>query len=168
MRATTTLSDEQMRIAAQIGVERYLWQIRKYGAAGGSSWHGVDNDKNGWQIHIDGACAELAVAKFLGIPYDGGMIGNLGEPDVGPYQVRSTSYATGCLLVRDKDDPDEIFIMAITKLPKIILCGWMYGHEAKQDKFLTDKGNGRKKSYFVPQDQLRPMDTLQSVVEAEL
>ncbi len=105
-----------------------------------------------------GACGEIAVAKHL----DGWFV-----PGVNTFhkvadcmkniEVRSTTIATGCLIVRDNDDNGRKYILAIVASPSVKLIGWMYGKNAKVDKFKRDPGS-RRQAWFVPQDQLYSMN----------
>jgi hypothetical protein len=118
-------------------------------------------------IDVQGAHAELAVAKGLGLKWDGQFF-NLDEwfdwrtdgHDVSGLEVRSTHHPDGCLILHPKDKDDSPFILVLThKAPDYLLSGWAFGHEGKKEKYWRDVGYGRP-CYFLQQSKLRGMDTL--------
>lgn len=150
-----TFTHYELRMAAMIGVERQLEAIRflrvhKYEFAG-----------SGWDIHIEGALAELAVAKARN-SYWTALARDPGElpGDVGHVQVRSTKYRNGSLIVHPEDPDDAPFVLVVRYDEHTFhVIGWLYGKEAKQDEFWTDKnGNGRF-AFFVPQGRLKQVGT---------
>lgn len=139
--------------AAQVGVMRNVSAIR----AGKTNQHGFDED--GWNIHIEGACGELAAAKALNIYWDGSVNTFKKGADVGPYQIRTRSKHSYDLLVRNDDRDEDIFILVTGRAPEFVVHGWLSGRDAKQDRFLKDHGN-RHPAFFVPKSELRPLSTL--------
>lgn len=110
-----------------------------------------------FNIHVLGACGEIAVAKALGLHWGGTVNAYKTKPDVEPdIEVRHRTKSYYDLIVR-KDDPDDrryfLTIGEASELPKISLVGWISGAEAKQDRWLARHG-GWKEAYFVPQGEL--------------
>jgi len=104
-----------------------------------------------------GACGELAVAKA----FNRFLVPSVNTfhrvPDcIRDVEVRSTSIPDGRLIIRDNDAQDRRYILCTVTLPNVILCGWLFGHEARQDVFLDNPNNVRK-AWFVPQTKLNPM-----------
>ena len=112
------------------------------------------NDNLRWQIDIEGACAELAVAKHLNLYWDG-SVNTFKKPDVGEYQVRHTTRNNGRLIVRQKDADNEVYILVTGLAPVFNVVGWMVGGEAKADKYKMDDY-----SWFVPQSELKSIAEL--------
>jgi hypothetical protein len=149
-----TLSEGEMVHASTIGATRQVQGIR------GKGTHGIDQRLEGFHSHCHGAMAESGVAKYLGLPWDGAL-GNFKAKDVGSkYQVRSTDWQSGCLIVHKGDDENDIWILVTTHdLPYLHLCGWISGEEVKRDIHLKNPHN-RGESYFIKQRYLSPMETV--------
>lgn len=78
----------------------------------------------------------------------------------GRYEVRSTAMKFGRLIVRDNDVDERAFVLALVGLDgRVILRGWCFGWEAKQDLWIQNPG-GIRQSWFVPQEALHPMSSL--------
>jgi hypothetical protein len=118
-------------------------------------------------IDIQGAEAELAVAKALKLPWDGSFL-ELDKwfdwrehgHDVSGLEVRSTKHKNGCLILHPKDKDEAIFILVLAyDRPNFTLVGWNYGREGKLKEYWRDVGYGRP-CYYLPQDDLIEMDQL--------
>lgn len=96
--------------AAQVGCMRNVENIKlgrlaRYGAG--------DRGRGDFQLHIDGAMGELAVAKALGIFWSGK--GAFRGPDVGAdIQVRSSD--GGRSLILHTDDPDDSLFYFVRRI----------------------------------------------------
>jgi len=141
------LTDQEGRIAALVGVERHIQSRRRcyqnrYGA----------KENESWQIDIEGACGEMAVAKYLGI-YWGGHTGTFKKADVGNNQVRTTSEPNGRLIVRERDNPEQRYWLVIGTFPNYWIHGYIKGEDAQRDEWLDDPDN-RPPAWFVPREFL--------------
>ena len=116
-------------------------------------------DKKGtpWDIDIEGAIKEKAVAKFLQLYWqeDADLENAL---DVGnKLEVRGTPYFNGCLIIYEKDKDNIPYILITGSAPEFHFKGWLFGKDAKQKEWWKTKADGKKKpAYFVPQYALRP------------
>ena len=149
---SVTLEWYEYAMASDVGRMRSLASIRqglkhKYGMV-----------TAGWTEGIEGACGELAVAKVLGIYWDG-SVNTFKSPDVGDLQVRTRSKDHYDLIVRPEDSSSEIFVLVTGTCPSYAVHGWIRGADAKQREFLKDYGN-RPPAYFVPKNRLRPIEEL--------
>ena len=120
--------------------------------------------KDLFDVGAKAAGAEIAVAKALNLYWDGSVGTFKTKADVGlKTEVRMTSMRTPKLIVRPNDVPERDYILVldcweIGSKPKYELLGWMPGYEAKNDKYLTDNGNGRPPAFMVPVPELRTME----------
>ncbi len=114
-------------------------------------YYGAGTDKD-WQKHIDGCLGEKALAKYLGVYWSGK--GGFRGPDVEDFQVRTTQYSNGHLLLHREDDDDKIFWL-VTGLNGIYdIRGHILAGRGKLDEFWRDRPNDQS-AYFVPQSALR-------------
>jgi hypothetical protein len=118
-------------------------------------------------IDIQGAEAELAVAKALRLPWDGSFV-ELNKwfdwresgHDVSGLEVRSTHHKNGSLILHPKDKDDSPFILVLTHdRPIFNLVGWNFGRAGKKKEFWRDVGYGRP-CFYLPQSQLMPMSSI--------
>jgi len=119
-------------------------------------------------IDIQGAEAELAVAKGLKLPWDGAFL-NLDKwfdwrtegHDVSGLEVRSTHHKNGSLILHPKDKDEAPFILVITdEKPTYKLVGWNFGRAGKVQSNWRDVGYGRP-CYYLKQNELKPMSALE-------
>lgn len=148
------LAPSEMMQAALVAVMRQVTNIRD----GRRHAHGLRDELTGWGAHIEGACGEYAVAKALGVFWNGAL-GDLRADDVGQLQVRATPRADGCLLLHDTDPDDRAFVLVTGALGEYVVRGWVSAADGKQRRYWRDT-TGRP-CYFVPQSALRPMTALQ-------
>lgn len=111
--------------------------------------HGYTANNN-WQLHIDGALAEMALAKHLNVFYSKGFIRG---GDVGDWEVRSTRHANGRLLIHQDDKPDKFYWLLTGTEHKWRIHGGMKAADAMKDCYWDDPTGGRP-AYFVPQRDL--------------
>lgn len=130
-------------MASEIGRLRQLASIRR------GSVHKYGFTGSGWTEHIEGACGEMVVSKFLGIYWDG-SVDTFKAPDVGlKIQVRTRSMHNYELIVRNDDSDDELYVLVTGKCPSYRIHGYIAGRDAKKREFLQTHGN-RPSAYFVP------------------
>jgi hypothetical protein len=146
------LTKYELMMGAYVGISRQASSLaRKL-----RSKMPVDNP---WQIHVEGALGEVAVAKALNLYWDG-SVDTWKAPDIGDHiQVRCRSKEGDALIVRDGDSDTEVFILVTGQAPKYTVRGWLTGAEAKQEKWISNPG-GRGAAFFVPQSELRPLSEL--------
>lgn len=150
------LSGSNMLVAAMIGVQRHVQNTFN----GARPAHGLKPGESVWDLAIDGAVAELAVAKAMDKHWDGAL-GNYDAADVGQFQVRSTRHADGHLIVHDSDDSDAIFILVLSGAAPIYeIAGWKFGGDAKNGKYRVERRPGHP-CFWVPQSDLEPFEELQ-------
>jgi hypothetical protein len=142
----------EVRLAGLAGVDRRLMNLCHRTA----DRNGAPSRDHGWDIDIQGAIGEMAVAKHFGFYWFGGWPLRVGDGDVGRHQVRSTTLEHGGLIVHP-DDPDDVpFILVLVGQPhRPRIVGWMSGKEAKQDRYW--RSDVRDPTFIVPQSALHPI-----------
>jgi hypothetical protein len=119
----------------------------------GNQHHHGASMENTWDMEIEGAAGEMAVAKGLGI-YWNGAIGDWKADDVGQLQVRTTKYDDGCLILHKSDPADKVFILAVGTAPTFRLAGWIVAKDGMKDSHWKDPTGRGRFAYFVPQSAL--------------
>jgi hypothetical protein len=150
-----TLTWGEFYQAALIAAGRQARAILK----GRKETYGHPVERGSWDAHVEGAAAELACAKALGLywgdspelDYDG---------DVGRLYVRSTDLEHGCLLIYE-DNPDGLYVLAVGKSPTFDLVGFAHTRDAKHERY-WDTTRLRVSAWMVPQADLTPFDELRS------
>lgn len=146
------LSGYEMMLTVLAGGMRQVEAIRR----AREDNHGFVGD--GWGIHIEGAGAELAVAKAAGLFWEAVVKNPLGlAGDVGPIQVRSTQRANGRLILHKSDPAESLFILVTGRIPEFTIVGAIPGEQGMKDSYWTDPKEGRP-AYFVPQEALKPLE----------
>jgi hypothetical protein len=143
-----TLNDAELRCGAEVGLRRSI-----------ESRHVPDSEGMDyncrWTAHIEGACGELAFAKFLN-KYPTGAFHYRSEDDVAGYEVRTRPQHWMDLLVRHKDADHKATVCVTGFFGDYRIWGWMWSHEAKQSQWLKDPTGKRPPQFFVPKVHLHP------------
>jgi hypothetical protein len=144
----TELDLHEMKVAAQIGLQRQLEDIN----AKKKSFSG-ENKEGAWSRHIEGALSECALAKAMNVYWNKRTYP---LPDVGDVDCRCTPYHTGHLPVKADDPNDRKFYLLVGINGKYRIAGWIWGKNAKQQHYWGVKGEGRDPCYWIPQSDLIP------------
>jgi hypothetical protein len=88
-----------------------------------------------------------------------------GLPDLGDFiDVKGRRLWRHKMLVQLDDEDNFAFLSVCSEQhPDYAICGWLWGHEAKNDKFRDDPVGGRP-AYFVPQKELRDPEELRLII----
>lgn len=147
------LNSSQIAQAAHVGILRHISALQD----SRSNLHGTPETP--WERHIEGACGELAVAKYLGAFWDGN-IGKIDCDDIGHCEVRTTTREDGHLLINGSAKPERAYVLVVGAAPRYSIRGWMWSHDAMTDRYLNRREvirQGRKiQMWWVPQGDLRP------------
>lgn len=111
-----------------------------------------------WDVHVQGALAELALAKIINCFWSGNF-DQLNKADVGAIEVRSTPLEHGCLLLREKDSSEAVFVLCVGRDANWRAVGWLPGIEGKIRGYWREPNN-RPGCYMIPQTALYPMADL--------
>lgn len=148
-----TLDWFEVAACAETGVRRRVESIRRKT----KDAPGFDR-KDKWTIDIEGACGEMAAAKALGQYWDS-SVNTYERADVGEYQVRTSRQVPPYLLVREANNPADLFILVSGEAPVYEVHGWMYGRDAMKKKYLKRFGT-RPPVYAVPPANLKHLEEL--------
>jgi hypothetical protein len=140
-------------MASDVGIRRYTESLRnclidKHGASTG-----------GYDLHIAGACGELAFAKRTGRYWSGSVNTFKSGGDVGLIQVRTRSSDDYELLIREDDEDECAFVLVTGRVPDFTVHGYMFAEHAKRQEWQRKYG-GREAAFFVPTDELYPIADL--------
>ena len=143
------LTEVEMEMAAFIGAKRRA-ESRANDRKQGPGY----DEAAAWRNDIEGAAAELAYCKAVGI-YWPGSVNSFKGPDCGKKtQIRQTHHLNGSLIVRNKANPDHFSVLAVGTCPYFKVVGWIRGFDAKKNEYLRAPG-GDNPAYFVPQKDLK-------------
>jgi len=147
-----TLTWYEIYMAAHVGVARRLASLER------KETNKVQNKDFGWHSDIEGACGELAVAKFLGIFWDG-SINTFKAPDVGLLHVRHTQLPNGHLFIREGDDERGLYVLVTGFHPIYKIPGFMIAINGMKDEY-SKNPNGKFPTWMVPQSKLLDINLL--------
>lgn len=151
------LSNAECRAAALVGIERRLTAL----ANQTHEVYGKAHDGLYWEVDVEAAAGELAVAKAMGVFWSaadsaaedraGGDLGTMGGRVT---QVRHTKRLNGSLICHPRDHDDHVFILVVGAMPRFKVVGWLHGADAKNEQWWrTDRP---RPAFFVPQHALAP------------
>lgn len=140
---TVTLTPNEVHLAASHGL------LRRYEKLQGKRGDRIQKERSNWDNEIEGACAELAWAKRLGVYWTG--VSNLKAKDGADMEVRWTKHEGGGLIIYPHDDDQSVFVLAKGYAPEFRFVGWLRGAEGKAVGNPTDFG------ILVPAERLRSM-----------
>jgi hypothetical protein len=63
--------------------------------------------------------------------------------------------------LHDRDNDEAVFVLVVGSYPSMKIVGWIYGEEGQKKEYWWE-GTGRP-AYFVPQENLRALDSLQQI-----
>jgi len=158
------LEKYELMMAAHVGVARQV----------NSCISGVENSVGNkdysYRNCVEGAAAELVLAKYLGIYWDGSVDTFKGKPDVGQFEVRQTKYHNGRLVLQENDSRDSTYVLVTGDCQDYIVQGWLPGRVAfGVATFGTLHSGTKHKSYNIEQGFLwelpRPAQPLLDIDE---
>ena len=151
-----TLTWPEIELGAFVGTQRLVHR-RKTAMTNASR----RPDWNVWTGEVEGAQAELAVAKYLNVFWSG----TVGEPDapndVASYQVRcNSSREYTDTLLRKTDKPDRAYISVLSFMPEFQIIGWLWGSDGFAAGRLYEGDKSRPPCWFVPLTCIQPFSSL--------
>lgn len=116
------------------------------------------------EADTNGALAEVAFAKWLGVHWDASINTFKEIPDVEGWEVRATKHRFGKLIIRSRDRMERRYALVVVMADRCIIPGWIYGHEAKQRGEVTNFGiPGAAECLAVKQYSLRKEWTVEEL-----
>ncbi len=154
---TVELTCFEVYIAAQVGVSRRTSSWKKEISDEGTG----ATTKERWMREVEGACAELAVARRFGKFWDMNSM-RFAMPDVDDWKVRWTEHEHGGLLIHPWEDvtASDVYILVTGWAPEYRLRGWMRISEAGTPEYHEENLANRGPCWLVPQGELYSMETL--------
>ena len=164
-----TLDEYEVEWAKSVGYHRHYESERR-----GLKQSDGSQDKNALKNHQQGAAAELALTKFLNIPWNATVNTYNGFPDLDGYlECRSKQAQQQYLRLHPKRDSDKgaaIFVSVTSTdsgLKTFRIDGWMLGSVAMQPKYLKTNRWG-KTEWEPPLSDLQPPATLKTELDDRL
>lgn len=113
-----------------------------------------------WTLHVEGACAEIAVAKHLDLYWEP-RVNTFKDPDIGRHiQVRRRSRHDWEMLVRDDSPNAHVMVHVTGATPVFRLHGFLPIFTVKQHPEWRANHGQHGWAFFVPQRFLRPLGEL--------
>lgn len=158
MIVTVTLTYSELLIASHVGIMRRVQNLK----SGVPELYGADQHEGAWERAILGAIVEQALAKDRD-RFWSGAVGDYYAADVGNFlQARGTAHPQGRLLLHPKDSEQQAHVLGRVRGRVVMLVGWVYGFEGKQQQYWKELQAGRP-CFVVPNEILHDMDTLLEV-----
>lgn len=142
-----TLEWFELKFASTVGIERRMESIRSKRIP-----MFPYSPSEYWTRDIEGACGEMALAKFLGVFWNGSVNTFKLGGDVGKIQVRTSSKESAELFVYESAKDDDIYVHIIGSAPTYDIRGFISAREAKSKEFW--RADSRKPAFFVPKENL--------------
>lgn len=144
----------ELQVAAACGASRQIESFRLSAQPKLNYWS--------WHSHIEGAAAELAVAKYLNCHFPA-SVNTFKGADLGKnIQVRArepNAKYPPQLIIRPTDQDDEVFVLVVGASPNWEIIGGIVGRDGKRPEWIKDPGN-KGPAYFVPKHYLKPLSQL--------
>jgi hypothetical protein len=156
-----TLNAAEMRQGLLCGGERQIANLMQ----GRQDRYGAD-PASGWNLHITGALAEVAAAKYLGRHWEGmGALDNFKASDVKGVEVRWSGVPYLILHERDKDDLPYLLVTGLG--PSFTLRGWKLGADGKDQRYWGDPYKKNRPAFFIPVSELDSMRLLTTFLKLD-
>jgi hypothetical protein len=153
------LTWSEVAIAARIGEARTIRNRAK------GREHRHNHPQPGaadWTTDIEAACAEVAAAKGLGVYMpiattpDEDRLGDLGYG----IHVRHSERDDARLILHPDDQDDGYYVLVTGLAPTYCLPGFIRGDEGKVERYWCDPTGKKRPAFFVPQNELHPIEGL--------
>ena len=135
-----------MVTAGEFGVVRranQLMQARKT-----SGIDSANRNVLGWEFCIENVAGELAVAKMLGVYWQGGIQSKT------PIYVRVRKRVDSEMLIKHTEDPDAVYVFVTGEAPRFTIWGAITGENAMNDSFDGVTESSDPKGYVVSKSAL--------------
>lgn len=156
------LSVDEVQTAACVGVYRHCNAAREGRDLG---HRGKPTDRSVWNVDIEAACSEAAVAKAIGYYWPADFKSNR-EFDIPPnIEVKMSEDVENNLIVNVGEfRPDKLYVLVLGRAPRFIIPGAVHGEDLRKLAVITDPGN-RGKLYKVYRHKLPALETFHEVMD---
>ena len=157
------LSLAEIQIGALVGIQRQIREVQKNGTFMLEKYISKNHDpgKHGlWGNSIEGALGEIAVAKVLN-QYPSGMESHWAT-DVGEdIEVRTRKKPDHQMFLKTTDKPGFRYVSVIGSFGLYLIKGLIESDFVfQQPEWLHDNNGTTSRSYWVPDDALKPISEL--------
>ena len=142
------LTDFECDFASHVGRTRQLEAMNK------GLKHSYGYEGSGWSNHIEGACGEMAVAKYLNRYWNGSVNTFKTGGDVGNVQVRMRRDHDHDLIIREADRDEDYFVLVTGQAPEFRIGGYILAKDAKAMTEYFKTFDKRPKAWFIPANKL--------------
>jgi hypothetical protein len=163
--AIVRLTPAELYNAANVGIQRRIRAMLRPGSRPRFDW---SDGQQGWEQNVQGAIGELVTAKYLDRYWSGAGTSWRDDDDVGGVEVRYNSWTKddAWLIVypHPRDHAAAPFVLVTRGATDLdfVIRGWAPGRDCQQDRYWRPvSATIRAAAYFVPQSDLRSIDTLQ-------
>lgn len=161
---TFTLTPQDMALCRYVAGERHGSNVSRGRMDTDERVRGASSDD-----HLTGVIGEYAFAQWRGLPWWAPCTyRGHNSRDVGDWHVRTTTYASGCLVLHDEDDRMGLYALAVVVRNVVRFPGWTFGTIAMRPRWWTQKNPKGRAAYFLPQRELRSWDAVPTVARQAL
>lgn len=155
MKVDVRLSYHELMIGALAGVMRRVASMKENAETTDCN---CPDPPSSWASDIDGALAEMAVSKYLGVYWSGHVRNFNGDDVLGGWQVRSNPRDRGRMVIRPRDKDNKVFVYVVANAPIYSIRGAIRAGDAKRDEWHDDgKAHNAAPCWFVPQSALKDL-----------
>jgi hypothetical protein len=148
-----SLSKADVVRAEQVGRDRHQAALRD----GHRDANGLRADyAQGLELHLNGACGELAFAHAINVPWEATVDTYKRVPDVAGYEVRTRSKPWWDLIIRTDDRIEAKFALVLGQRPNFRIAGWIHARDGRRPEWYRDRGERGSPCWWVPQRALHP------------
>lgn len=108
----------------------------------------------GWQRDVEGALAEMALAKHYGVYWPGP--GAFRGGDVGRVEVRNTEKHGNRLWFYKEDKPYPPYFLVTGINGHYRIQGWAWAEDGRKEEFWEDPKKQDRWAYYLPRNLLKP------------
>ena len=145
---TVTLTPDEIFTAANHGVYRRVKMHE------GKRENREQKERSIWDNEIEGACAELAWAKYWGQYWTG--LSGLRSQDAAGAEVKWTRYPDGGLIINENCKNHEVLVLAKGFAPTFYFVGWITAGEGRPLAKRTSFGK------LLPEEFLYPFEIIKT------
>jgi hypothetical protein len=151
------ITPEQREWAIQVAKNRDARAIARGAGPGHGDEHRPEEIKGRDAEH--GAFGEHALCNLWGVPFLD-TVYEFGKPDVLGFEVKTRSAWDYQIYIPKSDPPGKKYVLLTGGWSSLsfIVRGWCRGDQFRQDRYLAAYGNKKHEHYYIPNEELHPID----------